>query len=197
MLLYHGSNTIGLTELIPKQADHDRPYVYLTTIEQVAAMYLCNAVERPYYWFPYGFENGSDVPVYHELYPDALRQVSEGVKGCIYIVNADDGEYIPFMNIPCARLGTVPLKVVDCIYVPDAYALFQNYIREGRLRVGRFEDKSPEQLEKWYSIVAEYMKEKDMRNTNDCSYARFVREKLPRAWEIYISGSKKTEKTID
>lgn len=194
MLLYHGSNTVGLTELIPKQADHDRPYVYLTTIEQVAAMYLCNAVERPYYWFPYGFENGSDVPVYHELYHDALRQVSEGVKGCIYIVNADEGEYIPFRNIPCARLGTVPLKAVDCIYVPDAYALFQKYIREGRLSVGRFEDKSPEQLEKWYSIVAEYMKEKDMININNCSYAGFVREKLPRAWEIYIAGSKNQKK---
>ena len=188
MLLYHGSNTIGLTELIPKQADHDRPYVYLTTIEQVAAMYLCNAVERPYYWFPYGTENGSDIPIYHELYPDALREVSEGVRGCIYIVNADESEYIPFKNIPCARLGTVPLEVIDCIDVPDAYALFRKYIREGRLRVGRFEDKSPEQLERWYSAVAGYMKEKDMINTPDCSYARFVRKKLPRAWEIFISG---------
>ncbi len=49
MLLYHGSNTTGLTQLVPKQADHDRPYVYLTTTEQVAALYLCNAVERSYY----------------------------------------------------------------------------------------------------------------------------------------------------
>ncbi|MBR1562946.1 MAG: hypothetical protein IJ645_07050 [Ruminococcus sp.] len=78
MKLYHGSNVTGLTQLVPKQADHDRPYVYLTTIEQVAALYLCNAVERPYYWFPYGFESNSDVPIYHELYPNAFRQVSEG-----------------------------------------------------------------------------------------------------------------------
>ena len=144
MLLYHGSNVTGLPQLVPKQADHDRPYVYLTTIEQVAALYLCNAVERPYYWFPYGFESNSDVPIYHELYPNAFRQVSEGVKGCIYIVNAREGEYISFKNIPCARLGTVPLDVVDCIDVPNAYELLQNYIREGRLKVSRFEDKSPE-----------------------------------------------------
>ena len=43
MKLYHGSNVTGLTQLVPKQADHDRPYVYLTTIEQVATLYLCNA----------------------------------------------------------------------------------------------------------------------------------------------------------
>lgn len=187
MQLYHGSSTTGLARLIPKQADHDRPYVYLTTIEQVAALYLCNAVERPYYWFPYGFENGSDIPIYHELYPNALRQVSEGVKGCIYIVNAEEDEYIPFKNIPCARLGTVPLDVVDCIDVPNAYELLQEYISKGKMKVSRYEDKTPEQLERWYSMVADYMKEKDMINSPDCSYARFVREKLLRAWEIYLS----------
>ena len=184
--MYHGSNTTGLTRLIPRQADHDRPYVYLTTIEQVAALYLCSDVERPYYWFSYGFEDGSDVPTYHELYPNALRQVSEGVRGCIYIVNAGEDEYIPFKNIPCARLGTAPLDVADRIDVPDAYELLRKYIREGKLKIGRFEDKTPGELEQWYSMVADYMKEKDMTNTPDCSYARFVREKLPGAWEKYL-----------
>ncbi len=55
---------------------------------QAIAFYLCNAVERPYYWFPYGFENDSDISVYHELYPNALREVSEGVNGYIYIGKA-------------------------------------------------------------------------------------------------------------
>lgn len=185
MLLYHGSNTKDLIQLIPKQADHDRPYVYLTTIEQVAALYLCNAVEKPYYWFPYGFENGSDIPTYPELYPNAFQQVSKGVKGCIYIVNAEEGEYITFKNIPCARLGTVPLSVVDYIDVPNAYEFLQEYICEGKLKVRRFEDKSPEQLEWWYSAVANYMREKNMINSPDCSYARFVRDKLPRVWKKY------------
>ena len=82
MILYHGSRTPGIQILEPRQADHDRPYIYLTTIDVVAAFYLCNAVERPYYWFPYGFRRDAmDVPVYDELYPDALREVSEGVHG--------------------------------------------------------------------------------------------------------------------
>ena len=56
MRLYHGSNILGLDVLKPRVADHERPYVYMTTIDTVAALYLCNAVEKPYYWFPYGFD---------------------------------------------------------------------------------------------------------------------------------------------
>ena len=52
MLLYHGSNTPDIKILKPRQADHDRPYLYMTTIKIVAGFYLINTVERPYYWFP-------------------------------------------------------------------------------------------------------------------------------------------------
>ena len=55
MKLYHGSNTLGIEMLKPQLADHDRPYIYLTVNRVVAALYLSNAVERPYYWFPYGY----------------------------------------------------------------------------------------------------------------------------------------------
>lgn len=40
MKLFHGSNTKNISVLEPKQADHDRPYVYMTTIDVVAAFYL-------------------------------------------------------------------------------------------------------------------------------------------------------------
>lgn len=39
MTLYHGSNTANIKVLEPNQADHDRPYVYMTTIDVVAAFY--------------------------------------------------------------------------------------------------------------------------------------------------------------
>ena len=187
MLLYHGSNITGLKQLKPKLADHDRPYVYMATIETVAALYLCNAVERPYYWFPYGFENGSVVPVYHELYPNALRQVSEGISGCIYVVDANEDQFVPFKNIPCARLGTVPLDVADRIDVSDAFELLKNYINNGKLKVSRYEDKTPEQLEWWYSAVADHMSKKNMIEYPECSYVRFVKNYIPRAWKIYLS----------
>ncbi len=33
MILYHGSNTGNIKVLKPNQADHDRPYVYMTTMD--------------------------------------------------------------------------------------------------------------------------------------------------------------------
>lgn len=36
MKLFHGSSIGNITVLEPKQADHDRPYVYMTAIEVVA-----------------------------------------------------------------------------------------------------------------------------------------------------------------
>lgn len=68
-------------------------------------------VERPYYWFHYGFESGGKIPIYHELYPNALWEVSEGVSGYLYEVQAEEEQVIPFKNIPCARLVTEAIVV--------------------------------------------------------------------------------------
>ena len=186
--LYHGSNITNIKVLRPNQADHDRPYVYMTTIDVVTAFYLCNAVERPYYWFPYGFEGGSNIPVYHELYPNALKEVSEGVSGYIYEVLAEENQIIPFKNIPCARLATEPIEVMKCTKVENAYALFMEYVKQGKMKVSHFEDKSEQQLEWWYSCCVEYLEEKHMIETSECSYASFIKEKLPQVWERYVNG---------
>lgn len=186
MVLYHGSNTADIKVLKPNQADHERPYVYMTTIDVVAAFYLCNAVERPYYWFPYGFERGSDIPVYHELYPNALKEVSEGVSGYIYEVFAEENQVIPFKNIPCARLAIEPIKVTKSVQVENAYDLFMEYVKQGKMKIGYFKDKSEQQLEWWYSCCIEYLKEKNMIEAADCSYASFIKEKLPQVWERYL-----------
>lgn len=188
MVLYHGSNIANIKVLRPNQADHDRPYVYMTTIDVIAAFYLCNAVERPYYWFPYGFEGGSNIPVYHELYPNALKEVSEGVSGYIYEVLAEENQIIPFKNIPCARLATEPIEVMKCTKVENAYALFMEYVKQGKMKVSHFEDKTEQQLEWWYSCCVEYLEEKHMIETSECSYASFIKEKLPQVWERYVNG---------
>lgn len=194
MKLYHGSTTGGIKTLQPNQADHDRPYVYMTTIDVVAAFYLCNAVARPYYWFPYGFERDSDIPVYHELYPDALREVSDRVSGYLYEVEADESPIIPFKNIPCARLATEPVAVTNCIPVPNAYELFLAYEKAGKMKIGRYEDKSEQELTRWYSYIADYLTEKDMHKTPDCSYALFIKEKFPQVWEQYTGYTRKMKK---
>ncbi|MBP3704773.1 MAG: hypothetical protein J6I98_04480 [Clostridia bacterium] len=188
MQLFHGSRTGGITILEPRLADHDRPYVYMTTNEIVALFYLCNAVEKPYYWFPYGF-NQDGVPVYHELYPNALREVSEGVSGYIYEVDAGEEQVIPFKNIPVARLATQPIPVENCRTVENAYDLLMEYVRRGELIIDRFEDKTPERLDWWYNALCGELQQKNMRDKPDCSYARFIQKKLPMVWERYLKMS--------
>ena len=185
MILYHGSNTANIRVLQPHLADHDRPYIYMSTLEVVAAFYMCNAVERPYYWFPYGFDKETGVPVYHELYPNALKEVSNGVSGSIYIVDADEDSILPFKNIPVARLATQPVKVLKEIKVENAYDLFMQYVAEGKMKIGRFEDKTEKAIANWHSMVLSYIKEKDVVKTPDCSYALFVKEKFPSVWRQY------------
>ena len=70
-------------------------------------------------------------------------------------------------------------SVTECIRVENAYALFMEYVKQGKMKVGRFEDKSEKQLEWWYSCCIEYLKEKHMMETPDCSYASFIKSKLP------------------
>lgn len=188
MILYHGSRTPGIEVLEPRQADHDRPYIYLTTIDVVAAFYLCNGVERPYYWFPYGFsKHNAQVPVYDELYPDALREVSEGVHGWLYTVEVSEEDVLPFGSNPSARLAVKPLRVSGCIEVPDAYALFQEYLRQGKMGLGRYEDMTPRHLEFYHRMILDYLRRKQMHLTPDCSYARFVQKKFPEVWEQFLA----------
>lgn len=218
MRFYHGSNTGGIQVLEPRLADHGRPYVYLTANEAVAAIYLCNAVEKPYYWFPYGFCAGTDIPVYHELYPNALREVSEGVSGYLYEVEVEEDileeaqqeeendapvsakginrkedtikschipKLLAFPNIPCARLCTEPLPAAACRKVDDAWELFQEYIRGGKLILSSYEKKTKEQLAWWEGSILDFLRQRDMGKTPDCSYACFVRKKFPQVWEKY------------
>ena len=55
------------------------------------------------------------------------------------------------------------------------------------MKIGYFEDKSQRQLEWLYSCCGEYLKEKHMIETPDCSYASFIKSKLPGVWERYIA----------
>ena len=184
MILYNGSNTFGIETLKPHLADHDRPYVYMSTIEIVAGFYMVNAGERPYYWFPYGFDRNGKVQ-YDELYPDALREVSEGKSGCIYRVEADEKDVLPFKNIPCARLATVPMKVIECTEIKDCYAWLLEQEKLGTFEINRFEDKSEKEMQWWYKTILDYIDRKGMIETPDCSYAEFVKRKFPKVWEDY------------
>lgn len=184
MLLYHGSPTEGIRLLEPRQADHDRPYVYMTTLETVACIYLTNTLERPYYWFPYGFERDGRLH-YEEYYPNALQEATEGKSGYIYRADIPESDLQPLSSNPCARLSEKPVAISGCTYVPDCYPWLLEKERQGLLLVHRFKEKTSRQLEVFNRMLVAELKEKNMLQTPDCSYARFVRQKFPQVWEQY------------
>lgn len=97
---------------------------------------------------------------YHELFPNALREAAEGKSGCIYTVEADENGVIPFPYNPNARLGTVPLKVQDTLYIPDCYQWLMEQVKKGLFAVSRFEEKTECSLNWWYDAVLRYITEK-------------------------------------
>ena len=97
---------------------------------------------------------------------------------------------LPFKNIPVARLATQPVKVAQVTEVEDAYQLFMDYIAQGKMKLGRFEDKTEKQLENWYNMIEAYIREKEMVKTPDCSYAKYIQKKFPHVWERYVNSIK-------
>ena len=65
--------------------------------------------------------------------------------------------------------------------------LFMDYAAQGKMQIGHFHEKTEQQLAWWYSGLVDYLKEKDMIQIPDCSYARFIQNKFPQVWEKYVS----------
>ena len=184
MKLFHGSNNRTIETLIPLQADHDRPYIYLSENQVVASFYTINCVDRPYYWFPYGFTR-DHTPYYEELYPQALQKACKGKHGVVYEVEVDLQDLVPFKNIPGAWLSTVPLTVQNRMEIADPYEWFLQCEREGKMFIHRYENKTAEDLARDDRITINYLLEKHMIATPECSYTLFIKKKFPWVWEQY------------
>ena len=61
-----------------------------------------------------------------------------------------------------SRLATEPVEVTKYVRVENAYDLFMEYVKQGKMKVSHFEDKSEQQLEWWYSCLVDYLKEKQV-----------------------------------
>lgn len=189
MILYHGSDIGSIEMLKPQQADHNRPYVYLTANQIVAGFYMVHLVERPSYWYPYGFDRDGNVQ-YHELYPNAFEEGYKGRAGFLYTVDAAQEDTAALRQIPGVKMGTAPLKVVSSVAIEDCYQWLMRRERNGEWKLCKYEDKSDRELQNWYGMIADDLKEKNMIHTPACSYAGFVRQKFPTVWEQYVRESR-------
>ena len=71
MPFYHGSPVGELNELKPFLSEHEKQYVYFTQNPIVALLYAVHPVDKPFSYYPYGFDKDGTVH-YSEYYQNAF-----------------------------------------------------------------------------------------------------------------------------
>ena len=166
-MYYHASPIGGITQLEPRISNHGIPLVYFSRKRENVLVYLSNAIEKYCMetgfrydgiyqkWGPYGFNKGGRLQL-EEYYPNALGSTYKGVSG--YIYNAETITDSGFaVQIPDAATSSIPVKVLNSEYVPDAYEAILQAEREGLITIFRYEElsgKAHEWIEK--TIKDEY-----------------------------------------
>ncbi len=185
ILLYHGSSVGGIQTLKPSIADHGKPYVYFTTNAVSAALYAARAIERPYYWVPYGYDAQGRIH-YTEVWKNAFSDVFSGKTGYLYCCEADDRSLLRFPTHQSLRLSPEEVPVARSERIEDLLSWFLQRERDGKLIVQRFESLNPEQLSLWYGMVLEELIAHFSNAEPNHPYTRFVQEKLPGVWERFL-----------
>jgi hypothetical protein len=184
MLLYHGSSTDGLHTLEPFVANHGKPYVYFSISEIAACFYAANVVERPHYWFPYGYD-AAGKPIYTETYPNAFRDVYEGKRGFLYTCDIQEDTLLRFPSNPQLCISAAPVSVSRAETIGNLCDWFLQRESEDKLIIQRYETLTPAALAAWHGKVLEDLRAACVQ-TKDNSFAEFVRDRMPAVWERYV-----------
>ena len=185
ILLYHGSSTGGIQTLQPFTADHGKPYVYFSTSDVAAALYAARAIDRPYYWVPYGYDAQGKI-TYTEVWKNAFHEMFSGKTGYVYYCECDDKKLLRFPTHQSIRLSVEPVSITRCEKIDDLYRWLLQREQEGKLIVQRYESLAPGQLSLWHGMVLEELIERFSSVEQDNAYIRFVQEKLPAVWERFL-----------
>lgn len=185
ILLYHGSSTGGIQTLQPYTADHGKAYVYFSTSDVSAALYAARAIERPYYWVPYGYSAQGKI-TYTEVWKNAFADVFLGKTGYVYCCELDDKALLRFPTNQSLRLSPAPVPVSRADKIENLHDWLLQREREGKLLIQRYESLSPDQLSLWHGMVLEELIEHFSATEQSNPYTRFVQEKMPAVWERFL-----------
>ena len=184
MVLYHGSSVGGINVLLPNISEHKEPYIYFSTNSVVAAFYMVHVVERPFNWFPYGF-NEKGVPVYTEYYPKAIEDVYSGKQGFLYECYNVSNINNP-TNINCAYTCKDPVTVDNCIVFNDIYDKFMEFEKNGELIIEKFETLSEKELAFAHKYLQNLIIENNLKNKPDNSQSQLIIRHFPKVWEATL-----------
>ncbi|MDP3448349.1 MAG: hypothetical protein Q8S22_09865 [Eubacteriales bacterium] len=188
ILLYHGSSTGVIHTLQPFTADHGKPYVYFSTNAVSAVFHAARAIERPYYWVPYGYDAQGKI-VYTEVWKNAFSDVFSGKTGYLYCCEADDKTLLRFPTHRSLRVSTQAVAVSKCERIEDLCVWLLQREQEGWLSIQRYETLTPAQLSLWHGMVLEELITRFSGAAPDNPYIRFVQERMPAVWERFLHES--------
>ena len=188
-MYYHASAVKGIKELEPRISNHGIPLIYFSTKRENVLVYLSNAIEKycketnfQYEgiwkkWAAYGFDKNGNLRL-EEYYPNATEKTYKGVSGYIYM--ADEVMETDFQTqIPNATACSIPVKISNVEFIPDAYTAILEAERNGLISIIRYEEMT-EKMQEWNrkTIKREYEEAVDHPE-----YRHFLRGNFPQFLE--------------
>ena len=181
VIFYHGSSVKGLTMLKPFVSEHKQPYIYFSTNPVVALLYTVRPVEKPFNWYPYGFDSDGTV-VYSEYYPGAFSDVYKGKSGYLYECDDIENTENP-TNINSAFTCNEPVEIDRMSEIDDIYDEFMKYKSQGLFKIKCFDDISSKEL----SFVRDYLSnliiKHDLHSKPDLDISRMIQDHFKDIWE--------------
>ena len=182
MTYYHGSAVANLAELQPLSKLHqseDR-VVYLSSHLPYVLFYIWDTEKTgsSRKWVTGWLKDG--VAYYEEQFPGQLRAFYEGVRGYVYGVMPNDS----IQSMPQREdlfYSPEPVKVYRTQEIPNVYQMLLQYEREGKFKLLRFENTSPEKQEELIGRIATYIRESNLME-QDSEHSRFMKKYFVDAW---------------
>lgn len=181
MTYYHGSSVPGLKILKPFVSEHKEPYIYFSTNPAVALLYAVHPVEKPFSWYPYGFDKDGNV-VYTEYYPDAFTDVYKGRSGYLYecdnVPNAENPT-----NINSAYTCKKPVKIDRIIVIDDIYEKFEEFNAQGKFSIQSYTALSEKEHAFCKKYLLNLIKEHNLQNNPNLLISKLIKSHFTDIWE--------------
>lgn len=177
-IYYHGTTTIGLSTLIPREISGTtlhKPTVYFTDEPALAALYIWN---KPFKYMTYQF-SPDEITVYEEWFPNQLEYFYEGVSGVIYY---SESPLIKPTHMQKVFTADENVEVIPYKTVADAYETICEYEKSGHLIIRRYESLTTDELLYIENQILTDIRRNKLLSHND-EKVIFVRETFLDIWE--------------
>jgi len=180
-MLYHGSAIGNLTMLKPYVSEHEKPYVYFAENPAVALLYAVKPVPKPHSFYPFGFDKNGTV-VYSEYFPDAFSILYQGKTGYLYEVENCKELETP-THIPGVYTKSEPVLVKNVTEIPDLYAHFKVFEKEGLFRIKTHDEISDKEMAFVFSALRADMEKYCLKMNTDHAMSQFIKAYFPDVWD--------------